>query len=392
MSKKQLGQFFTKEADYIFGGLDKYIKNKKVADPFAGAGDLLNWANKNGANKIIGYDIDLTHADSKKIILNDSLLAPKKYFFVITNPPYLNINKANKSTKKRYFDHFQYEDLYQISLASIMDSDEGIVIVPVNFLSAENSKKIRDVFFAKFRIVEMNYFKQQVFVDTTYNVIAFYYKKKKNIFDNSFVIKCKIFPDGQRANIKLEQKFHWTIGGNDLIRIEKQKNILGVHRLVENDLKFGSHIIKAAHNHIKTVKEYRVSSSLHDSIKENLILLRAIDSGTSEGKIRLENIKKYGIDCLVSKESSRNMIYLLFKESLSLEDQEKIITTFNEEINKLREDYFSLFMTNFRDNDRKRISFEFVYKFINYLYFSKINSKTERQISLLPMKQYEQVG
>ncbi len=392
MKKKQFGQFFTREADHIFSGLEKYIKGKKATDPFAGAGDLLNWAKKNGANKIVGYDVDPTYANSKKIVLNDSLLAPKKYSFVITNPPYLNINKADKITKERYFNNFEYEDLYQISLASIMDSDEGIVIVPINFLSAENSRKIRDRFFGKFRIVEMNYFKNQVFSDTTYNVIAFYYKKKRNTLDDSFIINCRIFPDRQKIKIKLEQKFHWTIGGNDLIQIEKQRNTLGIHRLVENDLESGSCIIKAAHNHIKTVREYRVSGPLRDSIKENLILLRAIDSGTPEGKIRLENIKKYGVDCLVSKESSRNMIYLLFEKRLSLDEQEKIIETFNEEIGKLRKDYFSLFLTNFRDNDRKRISFDFVYKFINYLYFSKINYDAERQISLLPMRQYEQVG
>ena len=29
-------------------------------------------------------------------------------------------------------------------------------------------------------------------------------------------------------------------------------------------------------------------------------------------------------------------------------------------------------MTNFRDNNRKRISFDFCYKMINYIYFNKI--------------------
>ena len=37
-NKKQLGQFFTKNSDYILGGLDKYVKNKRVIDPFAGSG------------------------------------------------------------------------------------------------------------------------------------------------------------------------------------------------------------------------------------------------------------------------------------------------------------------------------------------------------------------
>lgn len=41
MSKKQLGQFFTKNSGYILQGFAKYIKNKNVIDPFAGGSDLI---------------------------------------------------------------------------------------------------------------------------------------------------------------------------------------------------------------------------------------------------------------------------------------------------------------------------------------------------------------
>ena len=73
----------------------------------------------------------------------------------------------------------QFEDLYQLSIKSILDSEEGILIVPLNFLSAKNSNKIRHIFFDKFKIISLNIFKEQVFKDTTYNVISFYYKKKR---------------------------------------------------------------------------------------------------------------------------------------------------------------------------------------------------------------------
>jgi len=39
--KKNLGQFFTSNVDYIFQGFKKFVKNKNVTDPFAGNGDLL---------------------------------------------------------------------------------------------------------------------------------------------------------------------------------------------------------------------------------------------------------------------------------------------------------------------------------------------------------------
>ncbi len=131
--------------------------------------------------------------------------------------------------------------------------------------------------------------------------------------------------------------------------------------------------IEAAFNHIKNRETIKVSKELYDQIKSNILLLKAIDTGTEKGKIALENIKDYDLECLISKPSSRNMIYLIFKDSISIEEQEKLILLFNEELNKMREEYLSLFLTNFRDNDRKRVSFDFAYKFLNYLYYNKLS-------------------
>ena len=380
--KKQLGQFFTTNSNYILKNFSKYIKGKNVIDPFAGGGDLIFWANKKNVESIKGYDVDERRVDNKNIFYNDSLNNPKKYEFVLTNPPYLNVNKANKKMKDDYFRNHQFEDLYQISLNSIMDSDEGIIIVPINFLSARNSKKIRNIFFSKFQIIEMNYFKKQVFEDTTYNVISFYYRKKKNIFDDKFMIKTHIYPDNKIVNIKLEKNHDWSIGGKVLSMIKKQNNSLGVHRLVADNLnEFNGKIeVKVAYNHTKNKLNMKVDEDFYNLIKSNIILLKAIDSGSENGKIALEDVRDYGVDCLVSKTTSRHMIYLLFDKKVSLKDQKMIINLFNNEISKLREEYLSLFLTNYRDNDRKRISFDFVYKFINFLYFNKLNKNDYGQL------------
>ncbi|MFH0969081.1 MAG: hypothetical protein V1804_01090 [Patescibacteria group bacterium] len=384
LKKKQLGQFFTKNAEYILKNLGKYIKGKNAVDPFAGNGDLIEWAKENDAKTIKGFDIDSRYIDNKKVFKNDSIKNVKKYNFVITNPPYLNVNKANKEIKKEYFGSNDFEDLYHISLNSIMNSEEGIAIVPINFLSAQNSKKIRNIFFSKFRIVEMNYFKHQVFPDTTYNVIAFYYRKKDNAFDNGFTIKTHIYPEGKKIDIELCKNHDWSIGGKIFKLIKNQKNFLGVKRLTEKDIasKKGNIKIKAAYNHVKCKKEFAVSKDIYDAIKSNIILLKAIDSGSEKGKIALENIREYGVDCLVSKETSRHMIYLVLENKISISDQKNIINSFNKEINKLREDYLSLFLTNYRDKDRKRISFDFVYKFINYLYFNSLNYAKRQSVLL----------
>ncbi|MFH1233281.1 MAG: hypothetical protein V1649_01360, partial [Patescibacteria group bacterium] len=318
MIKKQFGQFFTTNSVNILQNLEKYIKGKEVVDPFAGNGDLIKWAKKNGVKKIKGFDVDEKLVDNKIVFYNDSLLNPRRYKFVLTNPPYLNVNKADNLMKGKYFNGGNFEDLYQISLFSLRDSDEGIIIVPINFLSAENSKRIRDFFFSKFKIVEMNYFKQQVFSDTTYNVIAFYYKKKTNSLEDQFNIKTHIYPENKLVNIKLNRSSHWAIGGDLLNMIWGQKNILGIRRLTEKDLQNekGPIKIRAAYNHIKDLLEIRVSKEMYDLLHSNVILLKAIDSGSENGKLALENIKNYGVECLISKESSRHMIYLIFDKPL----------------------------------------------------------------------------
>ncbi|MBU4458300.1 hypothetical protein KKF60_00080, partial [Patescibacteria group bacterium] len=152
--QRQLGQFFTKNSDYILQGMKKYIYNKDATDPFAGNQDLIKWAKGNKAKVIKGYDIDKNYIDDKTTFLNDSINKPLKYKFVLTNPPYLHKNKAKDETKNKYFigKNSEFEDLYQVSINSILDSEEGILIIPLNFLSAENSNKIRKIFFNKFKI------------------------------------------------------------------------------------------------------------------------------------------------------------------------------------------------------------------------------------------------
>ena len=368
MNKKQLGQFFTTNADYILHGLNSFVKGKDIIDPFAGNGDLLNWALKNNAKKVIGFDCDSRFVDNKKVFFNDSLASPKEYQFVIANPPYLHKNKANQEIKDRFFSgkHKIFEDLYQVSILEMLKSQEGILIVPLNFLSASNSQKIRNLFFEKFEIIKLNIFLEKVFADTTYNVIAFYFKKrKKNTVKNA--VSAVIFPSSKKIDFCLEKRFDWQLGGDFLLKIKNVKNTLGVARLTESDLQEGDLQAKIALQNIKEKKEAFVNKKFRDFLKNNILFLRAIDSKNGK-KICLEDIRNYGIDGLVGKSTSRNMAHLLFKQPLTVEQQSFLMEKFNKILNENREKYFSFFLTNFRDNGRKRISFEFVYKFLNYMY------------------------
>jgi len=377
--KKQFGQFFTSNAEIILQGFEKFVENKNITDPFAGNADLINWAKKNNAKSVIGYDIDKTYIDNINVFENDSILNPQKYDFVLTNPPYLYINRASEDVKNKYFKSNSYEDLYQIAINSILNCEEGILIIPINFLSALNSREVRELFLHKFDIIKINYFQNSVFSDTTINVIALYFRKNKTQnFIN--IIDTTVFPDKKKIELVIEKKYSWTIGGEILTNIERQENILNIYRLEDKHIIEGSNKINIAMGNLKFRDEISVSDSTFRLIKNNIILLKAIDSGSAEGKISLENIGKHNIDALISKQTSRHQIQLIFKNKISIDEQILIIQLFNHEIEHLREKYFSLFFTNYRDNDRKRISFNFTYKLINYLYFNKIKNVKKQHL------------
>lgn len=369
--KKQFGQFFTTNSDYILQGFEKFVDGKEIADPFAGNQDLIKWARKNKCEKIIGFDCDKRYVKDKKVFLNDSINNKQNYKFVCTNPPYLHKNKADKNIKRKFFSdrHSIFEDLYQISVFSILNCEEGILIVPLNFLCAENSKKIRNLFFEKFEIVKLNIFSQPVFADTTYNVISFYFIKKKDNFEKN-KISAIIFPEKKHITFTLEKKHGWQLGGDFIKRIKNTKNDLGVFRLTEDYLQSGEYKVEMAMQNIKDKKLFRISRALKKLLEKNILFLRAIDSKNGK-KIQLEDIRKYDIAGLIGKNTSRNMAHLIFKKEVPIEEQLELMREFNKQLNNKRQRYFSFFLTNFRDNNRKRISFELAYKFLNLIYYEK---------------------
>jgi len=372
--KRQFGQFFTTNSDYILQGLEGFVKNKEIIDPFAGNQDLINWSRKNNCREAVGFDCDKKYVDSKNVFSGDSINFPQKYKFVCTNPPYLHKNKAETKIKERFFSgiHSNFEDLYHVSIFSILNCEEGILIVPLNFLCAENSQKVRNLFFNKFEIIKLNIFSEQVFKDTTYNVISFYFKKKKDNSEKS-KIPATIFPGKKQIVFAIEKKYNWQFGGDFINRIKNTENHLGIFRLTEDYLRSGEYEVELAFQNIKDKKLLRISKDIKKLIENNILFLRAIDSKNGK-KIQLEDIRKYGVAGLVGKNTSRNMAHLIFKEEMPINDQIELMKRFNEELNKGRSKYLSFFLTNFRDNNRKRISFELTYKFLNYIYDEK-NSK-----------------
>lgn len=368
--KKDLGQFFTTNSNYILSGFEEAVRGKIVMDPFAGGGDLLRWAERNGAAATSGYDID-PNLISDEIQLNDSLKNIPYVPFNITNPPWLAKNKMTPKMKESY-PMDEYEDMYLLSIKKIMESgtDEGIIIVPVNFFSAENSDALRLEFMVNYQITKINYFREQVFADTTYNAVAFHYKKSPSLIDEQ-TLHFTFFPDKQKKAFKVERRFQFRIAGRELSAFLGKKAVKTI-RLTEDWLKHREHgrRISGFYNDKspKNIKRYEVSPERHELIKKNIILLNCIDTNASEkGWIKAEDVRTLQQDCLVGKNTSRNIAHILLPD-IPLKYQERIIPLFNEKLNQLRRDYDSLFLTNFRDNDRKRVSFEFCYKLITHCY------------------------
>jgi len=265
-----------------------------------------------------------------------------------------------------------------------MQSSEGIMIVPLNFLCAKNSTKIREKFFSKFKIIKLNIFATQVFNDTTYNVISFYYKIK-NCDEEINKIDATIFPQSQKLTINLSKKSNWQFGGDFLKKVLSTKNNLGIYRLTEDNIENGDNSIDIAIENLNKKTQLTVSKNFIDILKKNILFLRAIDSKNGK-KIQLEDIREYKVEGLVGKNTSRNMAHLIFKKPLSIEKQQKIMNIFNETLNDNRTKYSSFFLTNFRDNNRKRLSFDFAYKLINLIYEENETKQFEYNSKIYKLK------
>lgn len=335
MSKKEYGQFYTTNTKYIINNLIDIIpENSIVIDPYVGNGDLIDYLLNNKKNiSIEQYDID---PKINNTIKQDTLLNPPDYNnkWILTNPPYL---ARNKNKNKTLYNKYDLNDLYKISLKTIIGCNGGVIIIPLNFFSDKNSK-IRDEFLSKYEILNLNIFEEQVFDDTTYTVCSFSFIKKENI----------------------EQSI------NTIFYPSKDKMILNIKK--QNNYIFGDNFLDII-NHNNPLNIKRLTNDLNLTPNCNLFL-RAIDTGSNNGRIKLILKDKH----FYGKKTDRTFATIVLPDkydNLSLDKQKKICDKFNEILEKYRKEYRSLFLTNYRNSttsySRKRIGFDMAYKLISYI-------------------------
>ena len=339
-SKKTLGQFYTTNHAYILQGIKIPLDVKCIIEPFAGNGDLRMFIKEEQKNNNIIYNTEYYDIDPKKkyIIKKDTLTTPPNYNnkFIITNPPYL---ARNKSKDKTLFDKYNVNDLYKCVIKEIITNIciGGIFIIPLNFWSSIRVADIelRKLFLQKYDVLLLNIFEEQVFDDTTYTICSFQFEIKKQ---NANELNIVVYPSNTIIKTILNEQNNYIIGG-EIYNLELEH----------------------------TYKITRLTKKNKHNTSTN-ILVKCIDDNI-DNQIGLSFSDELYIDD-TPKQTARTYATLIIEPHIDIKTQKKLIKKFNKYLNKQREKYKSLFLTNYRESKdiaRKRISFDLVYSLVGYI-------------------------
>lgn len=337
--KKHLGQFYTKNYNYILQNINIPGTIKQIIEPFAGEGDLIDYINETKNT----YTVKMYDIDPKKegIIQRDTLLNPPEYKdqFIITNPPYL---ARNKSENKEIYDKYNVNDLYKCFIVNILDNpcQGGILIIPLNFICStrKNDVLLRERFLSMYSIIQLNIFEEQVFSDTSCTVCSLLFKP--NIQNTINDINIDIYPSNINIKTKLTKDNNYTIGGE-------------IYNLVKND----KYVMKRLTTKNLTEKNTNIVIKCIDDNSKSMISAEYV----SDDKVFIDNTPK----C-----SARGYLTLIIQPPINEDKQKNLVNDFNNYLSENRQRYNSLFLANYRESNdiaRKRISFDLVYKIIGHL-------------------------
>lgn len=296
------GSFHTKGNSWLVKPVENFIRESfemgfsGCLDPFAGAGDLLVTCKDNFGCNIDGFDIV-----GGKWPLNDSLLniPTMNSFFIITNPPYLTKYSATRkrvfAETAKYFDLYEWIDLYQIALDRCLESYRRVVaIIPETFINSTYPKSHVELIC----VLESNPFHD---TETPVCVVCM----DKNRLDGE-----------QHGNVYIDDRLCTTLGELSLIRNSQAPKI---------PIRFNDAMGKVA--------------------------LKAVDGGDPSDRIKFMRSDEFNYSADKIKVSSRLMTYIDVP-SLNEKDLNDLIDAANFELENVRKKSSDLVLSPFKGNNK----------------------------------------
>lgn len=329
--KKERGAFYTTNYARLLAGIERPPAGSRVVEPFAGAGHLLDWLSSAAASE--AYDVAPGRAD---VARRDTLRDPPDYIgkYVVTNPPYLARNRMQKDDPNRQLcQQMGQDDLYKCFLSQLVrrPCEGGVLVLPVNFWSSyrEGDRRLRERFLRLYRIDRMNLFETTQFDDTSYNVAAFSFSKRKEDDDEDWNVPC--FLEGNDG-----EPFSLTLGPQErfsLLPSFPPSNVVVRRRRSD------------------------------DEEDPPYLVLRCIDDPPGRGQRRRIGLELRD-EPYADTSSSRAFATLAVegRPPLSASEKAALRERFGALLEELRARHRGLFLANFREHGRKRIAFALAYK------------------------------
>ena len=379
--------------------LSSFGEYMTIIEPYAGDCNLLNMFKDDliNSNKFISsfelYDIttidyscikDMKRNiifdinENQDTLLNNVFNISNAPYFVITNPPYTAKNKLDPETKSKYklLLNTDIQDLYQIFIKHLINSfrliNGGCIIIPSNFMFGKQSENLRINFLSKYDIINLNIFEKQMFDYTTQSVITLLFINKElnnlktepiiKLYRSNEIITIAYDSFIRILNFNFHTKFMCdsvSVSVNDIDDVNDDVNVND--NVNDND---SSRDDNNSNHNIIVKRNYNVNDSIMiiSDIKVSLL------DPKIEAFIDVNNKN------IQDKSTDRAYMRLCFNKRFTIEQEKQICKLFNEHIEKLRNETYSLVMTSYREYSRKRLSFEEVYTIMKYVIFKGINS------------------
>jgi len=309
--KALLGRFMTTNSARVLQGM-QVPTGVHVIEPFMGNGDLPKHF---ALDAVECYDIrPCAPCVQQRDVFNEPPSFQGK--FVLTNPPYL---AKNKSPFKTVYEKYGEDDLYKCFVRMLINDPciGGILVVPINFLSG--LQVFKDFMFV-YKVERMNVFEEQVFDDTSCAVCSFQF----SLSSMRYPIPITFFPEETSIMFLPSEANNYMIGGE-------------IYNLPAS-------------------KKFKVKNG------SSRLFFRCLDN-SAPSKIGAEILD----EPYVGKVADRVFLSVVIEPSIGGEREAVLAQKFNDFLDKQRVKYKSMFLTNYREGNRKRITFALVYSIIGHL-------------------------